>query len=154
ALRHSLVRPEEAAALPDDAVYFTFAGHEAKILRLDWSPDGTRLSSYDEVGRLKVWDVTRGKQLASLPVEPRGLGLDGRPDAWGPGGRLALCDPGGAVRLLEADTGRVRDCLPACAPLDPKAPGPPLYRQAAWSPDGTRLAATDPAGEVLIHGAA
>src|SRR5262249_51380240 len=118
AARLSLARPEQAAALPDDGLYFTLSGHARAIQRLDWSPDGTRLASYDDKGTIKFWHVTTGKETASLMIDPPPTRRDqtdfararlfGRDDAWDPQGRRrAIVDGGGIVRIVDAASGRV-----------------------------------------------
>lgn len=41
-------------------------GHATRILELAWSPDGKRLISADEQGRLGTWDVDQGALLRFL----------------------------------------------------------------------------------------
>src|SRR5262249_30867511 len=88
AARVSLGEPAEAAARRDEGVYLALAGHDRAIRRLDWSPDGTRLASYDEQGLLKLWDLTTGNETASRRLAPMPTGRPTRRgDAWSPDGR-------------------------------------------------------------------
>jgi WD40 repeat protein len=78
-------------------------GHEGQVLRVEYSPDGTRLATAGEDGWVKVWDPrTGGEPLFSLPV-PRGktgvcFSSDGR--------TLLISDAGRQVWCCDARTGR------------------------------------------------
>jgi WD40 repeat protein len=44
----------------------TLKGHTLDVLCLAFSPDGSTLVSGCEDGTIKLWDVTRGKEVATL----------------------------------------------------------------------------------------
>ena len=41
-------------------------GHSEYILRMEFSPDGSRLATMDTAGLLKLWDVRAGRLLRTL----------------------------------------------------------------------------------------
>ena len=50
---------------------------EAKLMSVDFSPDGTQLASYEENGRVSLWNVADGKVISSWsgkPVQPGSKG--------------------------------------------------------------------------------
>ena len=100
---------------------------------LAWSPDGTRIASAGDDGRVTVRDVAGRRTLVTI----RGTGNPITALAWSPDGtRLASADNDGferSIRVWNAATGREAQVIrwqgnPATA----------LF----WSPDGTRLAAS------------
>jgi WD40 repeat protein len=174
AARSSLVRPYQADPKSDDEWYFSLQGHGHPVARLDWGPDGRRLAVYDSEGWLRVLDVATGRELFALQVErgdprrnwPLTLQARRRTDAWGPAGdRLALADADGAVKILDAATGkqvaelpRPRGGAPRPAPRSRgraplQAPDPNGYRPIAWAPDGRRIAAGGGDGKVSVYDA-
>ena len=66
--RLSLPRPtdKDSAAVPGH--YFTLFGHKDSVIRLNWSPDGRRLLSYDEAGTVVGWDLTEEKDIFRFQV--------------------------------------------------------------------------------------
>jgi WD40 repeat protein len=161
AARSSLVRPHEADPKSDDEWYFSLPGHGHAVARLDWSPEGRRLAVYDSQGWLRVLDVVTGKETFTLQVEradPRRPGalnsqVQRRPDAWSPDGKwIALAAADGAVKILDAATGKQAAELPKSGRWAPqKDSNPNGYRAVAWSPSGRRIAAGSLDGKVPIY---
>ncbi|MEM7235223.1 MAG: hypothetical protein AAF517_23795, partial [Planctomycetota bacterium] len=79
-------------------------GHSTIIRSLDWGPDGTRLASGSDGGRIRMWAPFRGTASLSLDVGASVFGLDWSPD----GRRLAAALRGGTVRILDAGDEFVR----------------------------------------------
>jgi WD40 repeat protein len=139
-------------------VWDASGGKEAPILApgaaasFTWSSDGRRLASQDDMW-VRVWEVTAGKQLYSLP----GPGNDGPISAgllaFSPDGRrVATKDPSGVVKLWDATTGkplgtRGTPALPTRFATD-------AVVAVAWSNDGKRLATATTAGAVRVWDAA
>ena len=97
-----------------------------------YSPDGTRLA----VGRgdfLQLLDLSTGKEIFRTPVLKGGV----REIVFSPDGRTlatAAEESEPAVRIWEADTGRLRRALSFGEPLSYRG------RPMSFSPDGKRLA--------------
>jgi WD40 repeat protein/DNA-binding SARP family transcriptional activator len=77
------------------------AGHDAAVVGLDFSPDGTRLATSSDDGTVKVWDITPGGAHEWLTLPGAG-GVAYSPD----GSLLAIGSEGGDVRIYEAASGR------------------------------------------------
>jgi WD40 repeat protein/serine/threonine protein kinase len=112
-------------------------GHEATIYALAFSPDGARLASVggsiNGSDRLLVHDVGTWRRILNRPQDTGHLcditfSPDGRSLAVSSGQRPP--SQGAWVRLLDADTGRVRSALP----IDDST----AYT-VSFSPDGARL---------------
>jgi eukaryotic-like serine/threonine-protein kinase len=93
------------------------------------SPDGTRLASAGEAGRIAVHDMATGRQVRTLAGHPGGVnGLAFSPD----GARLASAGRDRTVRLWDVATGEALGVPPL------RHSGTVL--SVAFSPDGARLA--------------
>jgi WD40 repeat protein/serine/threonine protein kinase len=105
-----------------------FTAHQARVWGLAWSPQGHRLASAGADGLVKLWDPTRGTELACL----KGHGGDVRRVAWSPERkRLASCSADSSVIVWDAETGQRLSTLRGHNDY---------VLGVAWSPDGTRLA--------------
>jgi hypothetical protein len=99
----------------------------ATVGALAFAPDNTRLAAGTDDGRVTLWAVPQGEQLASWPISR--LSIHGL--AFDPGGRLlAVGDSGGEIRIADSETGRL---LSLCHNRSK------VYA-LAFSPDGTILA--------------
>ena len=119
----------------------SFHGHDGDVNDVAFSPDGSRLASTGEDGKLKVWDPSTGRLVSTLGA-PGG--------AWGPsfsadGSLVAAAwktDDGEgliSVRILDLSTDRVVSTIPVIGAVD-----------TALSPDGEHVAvvtATDLPGD-------
>ena len=82
-------------------------GHSEYILRMEFSPDGSRLATMDTAGLLKLWDVRAGRLLRTL-IE------NGKTSATAEeyfnfsvdGSALLLVAPGGGTAFYDASNGR------------------------------------------------
>jgi small GTP-binding protein len=54
-------------------------GHAARVSDVSWSPDGEKLASIDDAGRLVTWDASTGKALRMLHASPSVVAV-----AWSP----------------------------------------------------------------------
>ncbi len=80
----------------------TLAGHDAAVGGVDFSPDGTRLTTSSSDGTVRIWDITAeggGHEWLTLPGAG---GVAYSPD----GSRLAVGSEEGVVHVYEAATGR------------------------------------------------
>jgi WD40 repeat protein len=80
----------------------TLGGHGAAVETVDFSPDGTRLTTSGDDGTVRVWDITStggGHEWLTLPGEG---GLAYSPD----GERLAVGSEDGKLHVYEAASGR------------------------------------------------
>jgi WD40 repeat protein len=85
-----------------------FAGHTGHHVRgIEFSPDGKRLVSYDEIG-FKLWDVASGRELAAVAGD-YGNGDDIH---FNPQGNLLAALTKGGVTLWSPQTGQVIGVLP------------------------------------------
>jgi eukaryotic-like serine/threonine-protein kinase len=64
---------------------FRFRGHNGPVAAVAFSPDAKRLASGDADGTVKVWDLTRGREVRVVAALPEGTGSL----ALGPDGLLA-----------------------------------------------------------------
>jgi WD40 repeat protein len=101
---------------------------ENNINALAFSPDGGRMAVADSSGRVRLWDVGAGEELARWKAHESGIfGL-----AFSPDGRqfATACYAQGVVRLWDAIGGGPRGSLKvACGGIS-----------LAFSPDGTLIA--------------
>ena len=118
-----------AGAVSGEAL-FTLRGHTDFVLKVIFSPDGTRLATTSFDGTARIWDAQTGEEL---------LVLEGHTDllisaAFSPDGELlATTSLDGTARVWNAVSGLELLTLPHSG----------LTAGVAFSPDGTRLAVAD-----------
>jgi WD40 repeat protein len=113
----------------------TLAGHEARVLRLAFSPDGRLLASGSDDKTVKIWEVTTGRMLCACPHDGRVHGL-----AFSPDGRY-LASTGEDNRVKVWETSKLGDSQIAIPLRD--FPGLFIHERlvnVAFSPDGRFLA--------------
>jgi len=115
--------------------------HKGRIGLLRFRADGTLLLSLDATGKAIRWDVLTWKadSVMELPVRSNEYwpALDVSPD----GRLLAIGTRTGAMRWLNAETGK---------PLPPTTGGDRLTSQVTFSGDGSQVASTSPFGTVAL----
>jgi WD40 repeat protein len=100
-------QPSAPPVLPGGALAaLTYVGHQQPVRALTWSPDGTRLASGDEGGRVLIWNL-QGRTLLSLsaPGPVRAL-------AWSPDSRLLAIGAGTQLTFVRAATGETAGSFP------------------------------------------
>ncbi|HOU12830.1 MAG TPA: BTAD domain-containing putative transcriptional regulator [Anaerolineae bacterium] len=106
---------------------FTLAGHTDAIYHLAWSPDGARLASVSQDGRVKIWDAAAGEECFTLFGHSGAVGTV----AWSPSGKhLLTASYDGTAKVWEPDPS-----LLTITDLEDLEGG------VAWSPGGDRIAA-------------
>jgi RNA polymerase sigma factor (sigma-70 family) len=117
-----------------------------EAVALEFSPDGTTLAAYTYGSpcHLKLWSAITGESLGQ--VEVSGQGVNSRPFAFSPDGKVvAVVDLSGPrVHCCDPATGKVVRTLPL---PEPGGVGPVLLR---YSPDGKRTAVAVTADKVLL----
>lgn len=111
------------------------------VVALAFSPDGTRLASLEQDGRLRVLEVASGRLVASAPgsgVIPWTDGISFTAD-----GADVLCRPGPGA-IARARGARLR-------PVDPIPPPARDVRGVRGSPGGAEIVAWGPAGAFLAR---
>jgi WD40 repeat protein len=112
--------------------------HPGVLMRVEFSPDGTKLASAAwSDPTIRVWDVASGKLLQALPAPESTLvtlifSLDGR--------RLAAVNLNRTVRLWDLATGKLL-----------RQDGHAAYLRLAFSPDGRLFAEADYDGVIRIR---
>jgi WD40 repeat protein len=123
----------------------TLHDHSASINILAFAPDGTRLMSGDVAGIVKLWDVTTGRERATLRACQPGTGVTAM--VISPDGALlvtaGLVDR--SVRIWDATNGEPRGELPRTDSG---------VTDLAFSPDGTTLAMAQGDGTATLWGVA
>ncbi len=115
------------AATGDELLSFHLGNSETVRVSMTYSPDGTRLAIVGPGA--EVYDAATGDELLGL--------ISGGFVAYSPdGSRIAVGGAWGWAAVLDAATGDEQFTLPKCA-------SPYSWAwEAAWSPDGTRIART------------
>jgi WD40 repeat protein len=104
------------------------SGHQAPVVAVSATPDGTRIASGDANGFVKTWDGRSGGELTSFRAHDlRLFALAISPD----GREILTAGPGSALRLWDAATGAAKLSIPA-----PKGG----VRSVVYSPDGRWIA--------------
>jgi WD40 repeat protein/serine/threonine protein kinase len=111
-----------------DSALLTLEGHGGLVRSVVFSPDGKRLATGSEDGRVRVWDLASGRE----PLVLTGHATDVASIAFSPDGRqIASGSFDRTVRLWDADTGQM---------LRPFLGHSNGLTSVTFSPDGKRLA--------------
>jgi WD40 repeat protein len=110
---------------------------------VDWSPDGKHLAIANRRHEYLIIEALTGKEVRRL-VADEGLEEKKREVAtmaWSPdGSRIAAGRMDGAVRVWDAETGKILASVPAKPDNGPLGLYSFLISTLDWSPDGTRIA--------------
>jgi WD40 repeat protein len=107
-------------------VVLQLQGHSDAILGIDWSPDGSKLATSSQDFTARIWDVTTGQRLISIPLMSHGDGI-----LWSPDGSTVSVWTRPFVQIFDPLTGEIlSDQFVSLIP-------------PTWSPDGTRLLASE-----------
>jgi WD40 repeat protein len=105
----------------------TLRGHQAEVLALAWSPDGTFLASGDTAGQIKVWSARGGREEVALPPESSAVAA------------LAYLPHGGTV--VSASRGGVALRTVRVSPFAATVRTETVVGSPVLSPDGNRVVA-------------
>jgi hypothetical protein len=124
----------------------TLRGHQGRIFRLAFSPNGDRLVSTSEDRTARVWNAATGQLVLTLEghtVNVCGLAFspDGKRLASSSGGRGELANEPGEVIVWDAATGRKVHTFQGQSSA---------FYSVAFSPDSRRIAVGDAAGKVWV----
>ena len=113
-----------------------FTGHHDEISGAAYSPDSRLLASISKSGQVKVWSASAGRELFETPGFINGV-------VYHPAGRQVAVVNAGPDRVVirDTDTGATLTTLR----LQRRVP-----LGAAYSPDGTQLAAGGSMGEIAL----
>jgi WD40 repeat protein len=121
----------------DGAVREGVFEHVAPVLAAEPSPDGRTVATASLDGAARLWDVQAGTLRRSLEGHRFGVAAVAFVDG---GARLVTASPDGTARVWDAESGADMLTMESDAPLC----------GVAASPDGTRIAAIDCGGDVVI----
>jgi WD40 repeat protein len=127
---------------------YTLRGHNKKIGRIMWSPDGRMLASPSNDKTIRLWDTETGKCLRTIETNFHEIGRRAWQNellcvAFDPESRfLAFPSVGHNITLLEIETGKI------CRNFPWK--GPKIW-SIAISPDGDKLAIAGNGGSSVIY---
>jgi WD40 repeat protein/serine/threonine protein kinase len=111
--------------------------HQKQSLSVDFHPDGTKLVTGGDFGRLMVWDVETGDELVSVDAHREQV----QSLCYSPDGRLIASGGSEGILLWDSETGERVQHLKGHAES---------VSALAFSPDGNWLASGDRAGEVHV----
>jgi WD40 repeat protein len=127
--------PPRSNRFPDFLLARTLTGHENWVTAVAFSADGRLLASGSWDKTIKLWDVTTGREVKSLPPQPTGI----EAIAFSPNGRwLASERSDNSVALIDAATGKEIRTLTSRKGSDPLNKN--WDYSLAFSPDGRWLA--------------
>jgi WD40 repeat protein len=113
--------------------------HDTLVIRVAFSPDGSRLASGDLAGNVKIWDARTGDELRTLPAHERQIwALAFSPD----GGRLATgSQEDRGVKVWDVSTGELLHTLSGHTDR---------IEGLVFSPDGQHLGSASVDGTVRL----
>jgi WD40 repeat protein/predicted transcriptional regulator len=117
----------------------TLSDHLDTVCGLSFSPDGTMLSTGDDLGNIKIWDTTTWNSLKDLDI------LSGIKELqWSNDGeKLAACSSNGTISIWDTSTWTAEQSFDATS-------GDESIESIAWSSDDSKLASSSGEMEVSI----
>ena len=113
-------------------------GHEERIGRIAWSPDGRIIASPSLDGTIRLWDVETGLSLEKLDARSGPVNCV----AWSPDGRVLAAGPDeGGIQLWDSQSDWQMRVLGSTSPR---------VKAIAWSPDGRVLAHGDSSPATIL----
>jgi WD40 repeat protein len=99
--------------------------HPVRVHAVGWSPQDSRVATGDGAGTIRIWDGVSGQLLSSFQTGHDLIAVDKL--AWSPSG-TQLASVSLELQIWEVATGQLLEEIPG------------YINDAAWSPDGSKLA--------------
>jgi WD40 repeat protein/DNA-binding transcriptional ArsR family regulator len=121
------------------ALLKTLTDHLDTISGLSFSPDGSMLSTGDDLGHIEIWDATTWISLKTLD-----LGSGVKELQWSNSqDKLAACSNNGTITIWETATWTTEQSFDTTS-------GDQSVESISWSPDDSKLASSSGEMEVII----
>ena len=118
------------------STHITLTGHTDRVYRVLFSPDGTTLASVSWDGTIRLWDVSTGENIKTIPVHHYGI------VSFSPDGRTLASGSGNEIHLFDVSTGMHIRTLKGGHACN--------IRSLSFSPDGNTLATGNSTATIFL----